>query len=337
MRFHAVLVNPLPTGNTRLDRRLRSFNAHSPGEHRRRPLHFRDANLGTIQRHWRHSSLRRQLPGPAQPHRRSDAPLPLLTSASTSPNAPPCPLNTPSTPSLTAPMATPTSSPSMRGSSTPTSWRGAKSSTPPASPGATSASTSLSIPAHRDVLRSPSKPGRLMTGQMQMHTKFDLPPAPAAVTDRLPPRRRLRVTGTHFTSEHYQQDRRAQPPRQAKPARPTRRRRQKENRRPKRFAQYGAAQNGAPQPGTAAKPAPPQTNSQPGAARQPVPPPASSAADIAAEHARTSPSARQAHHPHSQLPRSRRRHRPPGRLHPPGPDLDFQRHRPPRRPRLPGW
>ena len=45
-----------------------------------------------------------------------------------------------------------------------------------------------------------------MTGQMQMHTKFDLPPGPAAVTDRLRLDGAFVYTAPISPAKHYRQD-----------------------------------------------------------------------------------------------------------------------------------
>ena len=124
----------------------------------------------------------------------------------------------------------------------------------------------------------------LMTGQMQMHTKFDLPPGPAAVTDRLRLDGAFALTGAHFTSENIiskidELSLRSQ----GKAAQAN----QEDADRKKTVAQNASAQNGSPQNGPAQNGAPqtittPQTSPQPSSPANP-PPATSSAADIAAD------------------------------------------------------
>lgn len=124
----------------------------------------------------------------------------------------------------------------------------------------------------------------LMTGQMQMHTKFDLPPGPAAVTDRLRLDGAFALTGAHFTSENIiskidELSLRGQ----GKAAQAN----QEGADRKKTVAQNASAQNGSPQNGPAQNGAPqtittPQTSPQPSSPANP-PPATSSAADIAAD------------------------------------------------------
>jgi hypothetical protein len=134
-----------------------------------------------------------------------------------------------------------------------------------------------------DVLRlSVKAEPPLMTGQMQMHTKFDLPPGPAAVTDRLRLDGTFALTGAHFTSENIiskidELSLRGQ----GKAAQAN----QEGAARKKTAAQNASAQNAPPQttpqngaPQTTA----PQTNSAPSNTASPSPA-ASSAADIAAD------------------------------------------------------
>jgi hypothetical protein len=118
---------------------------------------------------------------------------------------------------------------------------------------------------------------------MQMHTKFDLPPGPAAVTDRLRLDGAFALTGAHFTSENIiskidELSLRGQ----GKAAQAN----QEGADRKKTVAQNASAQNGSPQNGPAQNGAPqtttPQTSPQPSSPANP-PPATSSAADIAAD------------------------------------------------------
>lgn len=284
MRFHAVLVNPLPTGNIDSTGDFGPFNAHSPGD---TPVDgrytFRDANLGTI----------KGIGGILSSDGSYQGQLNRIVVDGTT-----------TTPDFRLDIA-------KRPLSLNTTFH--------AIVDGTNGDTYLQpvdawlqhthIVARGEVVHTAGVPGRdirldvtvdpgliedvlllsvkagppLMTGQMQMHTKFDLPPGPAAVTDRLRLDGAFALTGTHFTSENIiskidELSLRGQgKAAQANQEGADRKKTVAQN----ASAQNGAAQNGAPQTGTPQTSAP-QTNSQPSSPANPSPP-ASSAADIAAD------------------------------------------------------
>ena len=202
MRFHAVLVNPLPVGNIDSTGDFGPFNAHSPGD---TPVDgrytFRDANLGTIKGIGGILSSDGSYQG--QLNRI------VVDGTTTTPDfrldiaKRPVPLNT----------------------------------TFHAIVDGTNGDTYLQpvdawllhthIIAQGDVVRVAGVPGPrhpprrhrrsgphsrtcsllaakdqqpLLTGQVQVHTKFDLPPGPASVTDRLHLNGSFDLTDAHFTN-----------------------------------------------------------------------------------------------------------------------------------------
>ena len=131
-----------------------------------------------------------------------------------------------------------------------------------------------------DVLRlSVKAEPPLLTGQMQMKTKFDLPPGPSAVTDRLRLDGSFALTGAHFTSDKIiskidELSLRGQ----GKAAQAN----QEDAARKKTVAQNTAAQNSSAQNGSAQNGAPP-TSASPTATQSSDAASPPSAADIAAD------------------------------------------------------